>query len=200
MKTLRVSACGPAGLIEAYRAGMSIEALRRAHQVSRQQVESWLAAAGEPLRVKLLKTRVPYPGDGVMRRLGGRDASRVAEELGVSLETARRWLVRAGAAEGPGPAVSDDELIAMYLEEDLGLRAMEARTGLTKSTISKRLRGRGVEVSVGYTALNIDPDELVARKARGESNSQIARELGVNERTIRRYLQRAAPSPTRRAS
>jgi len=90
------------------------------------------------------------------------------------------------------PTATDEDLERMYVGECRTMQEMAAATGISATTISRRLRSRGVEPtrSKGKTR-HFDPDTVQRwYETDGCTVAEIARRMEVCDRTAREYLRR----------
>jgi transposase-like protein len=133
-----------AWLAERLGAGVTVTEIAAEAGVSRQTAHTWLhrhqlesvpKAKPRPMRDDLL----------ALYALHG-SAAGVADELGVGRDTARRWLIAAGAdlgGVGRRPASLDVTVLLRRREEGASVVELAAEFGVAPETIRRRLNAAG---------------------------------------------------------
>jgi predicted transcriptional regulator len=181
------------------RLGRSLGAIGRTHGVSGETVRKWLARHGIDRRPA--DRAQPIDRDLLERRyvLEGRSITAIARELGVSATTVTKRLDAFGISRRPAPRSAEmidrAHLVREYVERGRTMAEIAGDLGVSASTVRKHLDRHGIEVR----PKNAQPllERVLSRSflereyvEAGRTAQDIAREVGVSEQTVLRYLHR----------
>jgi transposase-like protein len=121
-------------------AGETVTAIAAAAGVSRQTAHTWIDRHGLHATPKAK----PRPPDGELLTLYGQhgSAAAVATVLGVSPDTARRWIIAAGGDLPPAgrrPASIDPAQLRRRRDDGATLAELSTEFGVSTETIRRRL-------------------------------------------------------------
>lgn len=207
---------------------LSVESTARQLDVTRHLVRTWLLEVGIPLRrpggragsSRPSRPLKPVPPQADLRRL--REQERLplpalAARYRVHPKTAAGWLRQYGLPSRLPPAgsVSEGDLVAMYLQENVSAAEIARRVGASRTRVLGALHAAGVPIDRTRqadaaraaahqrrdTVPSLSEDETARAAslfAEGWSYSAIARELGSSTARVRRELRRRGLPPRRR--
>ena len=123
------------------------------------------------------------------RLASGDTIAAIGEAAGVSRQTASAWLKRHGlpANRRPHDRPAVEQLRADY-ERTRSIRKLAAEYGISPAVLRTWLFEVGIDPlgTPGRPTIDVDIDDVRARRRRGETWASIAGELGVSVRALRR--------------
>lgn len=182
-------------ICQEYRDGSSVRDIAKKHHVASFTVRQRLRGAGVEMRPAHGHSKAP---DERLIELHGQGLSltQIAEETGVTYHTVWYRLRGIGVLTLNNPAPFDvDEAIRLY-GDGMSTYDLSRRYGVGRKLIGQYLRGAGVALRMGGSAPRVDTARVVELAAQGWSQNAIGRHLGVDARTVRNHLARAAREDT----
>jgi transposase-like protein len=179
--------------------GRSLGEIGRAHGVSGETVRKWLARHGIERRSVDQARCIDRTQLEQLYLRDGRSIAAIAEELGVSATTVTKRLDGFGIPRRPARHRADvierEHLEREYVERGRTMAEIATDLGVSPSTVRKHLDLHGIEIR----PKNAQPllERVLSRDfldreygERGRTAQDIAREVGVSEQTVLRYLHR----------
>lgn len=183
-----------------YESGASVASLAKTYGVSDVTILGLLRRHGVELR-----TKQSLPAEEVIAQYReGASLADLAQTHGVSVTTIRRVMGASGEERrSPRPArVVSPEMAAEITRRNgdgESLRSIAASLGISRTAVKGALDRQAAEPSGPrrHARPDLPTDEIVKRRAAGESAHELAAEYGVTVSTINRRLQKATSDPAR---
>jgi transposase-like protein len=139
----------------------------------------------------VVETRIDDRAWCAERLAAGDTVAAIGEAAGVSRQTASAWLKRHGlqANHQPHERPGVEQLRADY-ERTRSMRKLAAEYGISPAVMRTWLFEASIDPlgTPGRPTVDVDVDDVGARRQRGETWASIADELGVSVETLRRRL------------
>lgn len=115
---------------------------------------------------------------------GGMSGLEVGDELGVTSAAVYHHLDKAGV-ETRQSGIDDEDLVELYVDEEMTMEEVAEELGCATSTVSYRLREAGVETrSIGARRKDLPVDEIIERWQDGASLNELAEKYDTGRNTI----------------
>lgn len=119
------------------------------------------------------------------RLADGAGVTAIADEAGVSRQTAYTWLSRHQLEPASRRTPPEQAVLAAMYEQHRSARLVGQHLGVSSDTARRWLHAAGVTVG---TRVDVDVDEARRQRRGGASLAEIARSQGVSAETIRRRM------------
>ena len=172
-------------IVALYRSGLSRKATAVRLGLHKVVVEDVLRRAGVELRYR---RKLPPLGDWVGRYVeGGETAAEIAATFAASPEAVLRALAVAGIERHPAkvrmPPLSDDDVVACYVDEGLSLQATAKRLGVSTPRV-RAVVGRLGVLRTWFDPSTLDRERFARRYAAGATAAELADEFGLTPHQV----------------